>query len=151
MPTLSFYVGILVANLEAVIERFSTVFGLTFAPIGEMRSELHGAVEMDCQIRATYSKEGPPYIELIEGHGDGLFSLRRGEGVHHLGFWSTDHRSYEASGPGRSLPVSVTVNVAPGEPTMWLTDPADLHGTRVEFVDERQRPMLEAWIRGTTP
>ncbi|MGH7859133.1 MAG: hypothetical protein ACREQY_17540, partial [Candidatus Binatia bacterium] len=124
------------------------VFGLRFAPIGEMRSELHGAEEVECTIRATYSKEGPPCIELIEARGDGLFSLRRGEGVHHLGVWAGDYRSYEAGEPGKCLPVSVTVNVAPGEPTMWLSDPADLHGTRIEFVDERQRPTLEAWIRG---
>ncbi|MGH7897958.1 MAG: hypothetical protein ACREQQ_08390 [Candidatus Binatia bacterium] len=82
MATLPFHVGILVANLDEAIERFSLAFGLTFAPIGEMRSELHGAFETACVVRATYSREGPPYIELIEGQGDGLFSLARGEGVH---------------------------------------------------------------------
>jgi catechol 2,3-dioxygenase-like lactoylglutathione lyase family enzyme len=143
-----FHVGILVADLEAAVERFSKVFGLEFADIGDMPVSLHGAEEGDVTLRATYSRQGPPHIELVEAHGDGIFSAKHGDGVHHIGVWSPEFSAYD---PGRCLPVSVRVNMMPGDPSMWLSDPADLHGTRIEYVDERGRAQLEAWIKGTPP
>jgi catechol 2,3-dioxygenase-like lactoylglutathione lyase family enzyme len=143
-----FHVGILVADIDAAIDRFSKVFGLTFTDVGGMPVTLHGSEQSEVTMRAAYSREGPPHIELVEGQGDGIFSLRHGEGVHHIGVWSPEFSAYD---PGRCLPVSLRVNMMPGDPSMWLSDPTDLHGTRIEFVDERGRDQLEAWIKGSPP
>jgi hypothetical protein len=143
-----YHVGILVADVERAMHRFSQKLGVTFCDPNPMHVTLAGSEERECDMYATYSKEGPPYIELVQGHGDGLFSLRNGEGLHHLGIWSPDWAMYSSRGPERCLPVAVTVNMMPGDPNMWLSDPSDLCGTRIEYVDDVQRPVLESWIGG---
>ena len=83
-----FHVGILVADLDAAIRRFSQVLGLRFGPVSDTQTPVDSGTITVEHIRPTYSVDGPPYTELIEGSGDGLFSLQNGEGLHHLGIWS---------------------------------------------------------------
>jgi catechol 2,3-dioxygenase-like lactoylglutathione lyase family enzyme len=146
-----FHVGILVADLDAAVDRFSEALGLTFAPVMDGPVELRGdGGELRLTMRATYSVEGPPHIELIQGQTDGIFSLAGGERLHHLGRWSPSRD--ELADAHVCLPTLYSVHQVPGQPPgMWLTDPAELHGVIVEFVDENSRPILEAWISGEPP
>jgi catechol 2,3-dioxygenase-like lactoylglutathione lyase family enzyme len=148
-----YHVGILVRDLDVAIADFADALGLTFAPIQAMESVMSGAMEGTHVIRATYSTEGPMYVELVEGSDApdaGMFSLKHGEGLHHLGVWSSDYTAYNAR--PTCLPVVTGVHLAPGaDPTMWLNDPAGFHGVRVEFVDEAMRPALQAWVSGGSP
>ena len=146
-----FHVGILVADLDAAIERFSEALGLTFAPVMDGPVQLRGDDgETDMTMRATYSTQGPPHVELIQAQGDGIFSLAGGERIHHLGRWSPSLD--EGSNAHVCLPTMYSVHQVPGQPPgMWLTDPADLHGVLLELVDEHSRPVLDAWIAGHPP
>lgn len=146
---LYYHVGILVRDFDAAVDKFSRIFGVTFA------EPMVGAVQMeddqgsfDVAVRATYSREGPPFLEIMEGYdGEGLFSLDQGEGVHHLGVWTPSWDEYGTREPHRCLPICQRVHMGPGpEPTMWLTDPADLHGVRVEYVAEMMKPVLAEWV-----
>jgi Glyoxalase/Bleomycin resistance protein/Dioxygenase superfamily len=148
-----YHVGILVADLDEAMERFSQKLGLTFAPVNDMEIDAeddNGSFKQ--KMKATYSVQGPPHIELLEATGDGIFSLKNGEGVHHLGLWCPVWNEYHEQGEHRCLPVAMKINLIPGaDPTMWLSNPADLHGTRLEFVSEPMKPGLEAWINGNPP
>ncbi len=142
-----FHVGVLVADLDKAIERFSSALGLTFSEPSRQATTVLDPEPHEESTAAVYSIDGPPYIELIEGHGDGVFSLERGEGVHHLGLWSPPFEDYPDSRTGRELPPSLRICLFPGAPTMWLTNPADLHGVRLELVDENLREGLEASLK----
>ena len=145
-----FHVGILVADIDAAIARFSDTLGLAFAPVMDAPVQLRGADEtVDLTMKATYSREGPPHIELIQGqHEDGIFSLSGGERIHHLGCWAPSLDAGEAV----CLPTLYAVHQVPGQPPgMLLTDPAALHGVVMEFLDEAGRPVLESWIAGSPP
>jgi hypothetical protein len=147
-----FHVGILVADLHEAIERFSQKLGLSFCEPSQMTVTLEhgpaheGATRAECELRATYSRQGPPYIELIQGEGDGLFSLAHGEGMHHLGLWAPGWDEFGRLEPSRCLAVATQVHQVPGGPQMWVSDPVDLCGTRIEYVDSTMQPVLEAWI-----
>ena len=144
-----YHVGILVADFDAAVEKFSSIFGITFAPPMDAPVTMQGVDgPFDVHVKATYSLEGPPFIEIMEGTpGDGIFGLDQGEGVHHLGVWTPSWDEYGNREPHRCLPVCQRVHMIPGaDPTMWLTDPADLFGVRVEFVDQAMKPMLGEWI-----
>src|SRR6267142_5989749 len=144
-----FHVGILVADLEGAIKRFSDVFGIKFGPVQEMIVNAHGGVEGKVKMKVAYSTQGPFYIELIEGsYGDSLFSLKNGEGVHHLGVWSEDFPSYQERETGNKLPAATKLNYMPGDPQHWFSNPADLCGTRIEFIGNKMRRGIEAWIQG---
>jgi hypothetical protein len=144
-----FHLGILVADLEGAIKKFSNVFGITFGPIQEMIVNAHGGVEGKIKMKVAYSTEGPLYIELIEGNDkNSLFSLKNGEGVHHLGVWCEDFPSYQERETRKKLPAATKLNYMPGDPQHWFSNPADLCGTRIEFIGDKMRRGIEAWIQG---
>jgi catechol 2,3-dioxygenase-like lactoylglutathione lyase family enzyme len=141
-----FHVGILVADIAVAIERFSEALGMRFTEPTEQITTVHDPEPTECRVRAAYSINEPPYLELIEAQGDGVLSLRRGEGLHHIGFWAPDFDTYERSETGLTLPAGPRFCLAAGAPTMWLTDPGDLHGVRLEWVNSALRPGLEAGL-----
>jgi hypothetical protein len=42
------------------------------------------------RLRLVYSRQGPPYVELIEAVDGSPWPSRRGEPFHHLGVWAED-------------------------------------------------------------
>ncbi|MGB8386762.1 hypothetical protein [Mycobacterium sp.] len=112
----------------------------------EQITTLYDPEPTECRVRAAYSISEPPYLELVEAQGDGVLSLRHGEGLHHLGYWAPEYDAYRTSDIGVKLPAGPRFCLAAGAPTMWLTDPRDLHGVRVELVNSALRPGLEAGL-----
>ena len=138
-----FHVGVLVADLDAAIERFSALLGLRFGPVSDTQTPVQGATEVTEHVLATYSLDGPPYIELIQGGGDGLFSLRNGEGLHHLGvWWPGTFDDYNGRPVGHGLSSEHRICSASSEPNIWLTAPKLLHGVRLEFLDPTMRDQI---------
>ncbi|WP_165824853.1 VOC family protein [Mycolicibacter senuensis] len=141
-----FHVGILVADITVAIDRFSDVLGVRFTEPAEQITTLHDPDPIECRVRASYSLGEPPYLELVEAQGDGVLSLRHGEGLHHLGYWAPDFETYRDSDAGVKLPAGPRFCLAAGAPTMWLTDPRNLHGVRLELVNSALRDGLEAGL-----
>lgn len=141
-----FHVGILVADIAAAIDKFSDTFGIGFTEPVEQHLTLHDPEPMECRIRAVYSLTDPPYLELVEAQADGVLSLKHGEGLHHIGFWAPDFDTYQGSEIGAKLPAGPRFCLASESPTMWLTNPADLHGVRLEWLKEALRPGFEAGL-----
>jgi catechol 2,3-dioxygenase-like lactoylglutathione lyase family enzyme len=138
-----FHVGILVADLEAAIERFSRVLGVRFGPVSDTQTPVQGETNTVERIRATYSVDGPPFFELIEGSGNGLFSLQNGEGLHHLGiWWPSDFEKYNERTVGKELSSQQRICTVSAAPSIWLTAPERLHGVRLEFLDPSMRDQI---------
>ncbi|WP_170297160.1 VOC family protein [Georgenia thermotolerans] len=88
-PALIDHIAFLVPDLEEAILWWSAATGCTFSPIARYRTsrwsdrsdpELH-----DHDARISFSKEGPPRIELMEVTGEGALGAAE-IGPHHLGF-----------------------------------------------------------------
>lgn len=84
------HVGIAVRDLEASVEFYTTMFGLTVA--GRETNDAQGVREA-----MLYVAEGPAgssYVQLLEPLGPdtpvGKFLEARGEGVHHIGYGVVD-------------------------------------------------------------
>jgi catechol 2,3-dioxygenase-like lactoylglutathione lyase family enzyme len=145
---LYFHVGILVEDLEVAMTRFSAVLGFTFNdPITAEFGCLADPEPHEAFVRCTYSREGPPYIELLEANGDGLFSMAHGEGVHHLGFWEPDLEARCATLASLEVGPQGRVVSPEGATFAYFNRPADLHGTRFEFLADSSRADTEHWIR----
>jgi hypothetical protein len=137
-----FHVCILVADIEDAVERFSAAFDMTFAPILTSDMEFHGASNERYALRWVFSRQGPPYIELIEGQGDGLFSLAAGERLHHIGRWAPSDQ-IDALKTRFGAAVTVTRPGFAGT-GLWFADPALFYGIWIELVDEGFRPVLDS-------
>jgi catechol 2,3-dioxygenase-like lactoylglutathione lyase family enzyme len=145
-----FHVGILVHDLGEAIDRYADVLGITFVDPAVARAELQEPWrEETIDLRVAYSNQGPPYIELLEAQGDGLYSIHQGEGMHHLGVWESDCEGRLEELTTRKGMRTEAVQFTP-ERTIIVAYfyPGHLHGTRLEIVDEGRRPMMEDWITG---
>jgi catechol 2,3-dioxygenase-like lactoylglutathione lyase family enzyme len=146
-PPLVHHIGILVADLEAAIARWTEVTGYEFSPIARYKTPCY-ADQSDPEphphdARISFSMQGTPYIELMEFHGEGTHAPAQGEGFHHLGFLDypdTMGRLDEVHAlgmrdDGRSID-------ADGKVILWFTDKRDLNNIRLEYVSTDIQPTV---------
>jgi len=144
-------VGVLVADIKAARDRFASVTGLTFTEPETRRfanfDDSRGPRPLE--LTMCYSLEGPPYLELVQWdpHG-GVFGSEHGEGLHHIGFHNDDVAAH-LDGLGRNR-VAIESRRFGNRRTdvlrAFITDPASLHGVRLEMVDDQGRIALEEWL-----
>jgi len=145
-PEVYFHIGVLVENLDAAMERFSRVLDMSFNdPITATFDRLEDPDPGESFVRCTYSREGPPHIELLEANGNGLWSLENGEGFHHLGFWEPDTVGRCSLLEAESLKIGAKVVQSNGRIMTVFNDPADLFGIRLEFLHDSSRSLMEQW------
>jgi catechol 2,3-dioxygenase-like lactoylglutathione lyase family enzyme len=143
------HVGLLVADVDAAIAKFSRLLGVRFlAPIVLPSQLIWHGVRLEHDLRISVSTE-PPYIELMEGHDSGYFSLERGEGFHHLGLWAPEYGSPGWIDRFGEFRIEATIPFESGATTAFIS-PEACHGVRVELQDPRLMPGFHAWIAGAS-
>lgn len=147
VPRLIDHIGILVENLEESIVNWSKVTGYTFGPIGRYRTALwrdHSDTEPHPHdARIAFSQEGPPYVELMEFHGEGTHSRHEGEGFHHFGFLEypdVEGRMSELAQIG--VRHDGEALDGDGRVILWFTEKRDLDGVRLEYVSTSPQPVV---------
>ena len=82
------HVGIACQSLEAAIEKYTSVFGLSVT--SQEVNEEQGVREAMLVVSPGSAAPFPSYIQLLEPLSDnspvGKFLARRGEGLHHVGY-----------------------------------------------------------------
>jgi Glyoxalase/Bleomycin resistance protein/Dioxygenase superfamily len=139
------HIGILVPNLEDAIERWSAATGYTFSPIARYRTDNyadHTGPEHFHDARISFSKEGPPRIELMEVTGEGTHGPTE-LGIHHLGFTGTpDCLGRKAELAALGIGDNGTAYTDDGQILLWFTEKAALDGIRLEFVSPLPGPTV---------
>jgi hypothetical protein len=123
-----FHVGIVVADLEAAMRELTNAVGLTWR---EPSRSQYGAWD----IEVSYSVEGPPYLELIRGCGDGPWTLAGAPRIDHIG-WATSNVVEESE---RLIGIGVDVDfdpssVSPNRSGVFCYHRAPASGVRIELV-----------------
>ena len=142
------HVGILVADIEDAIERFSAALGVTFgspatARVPDLREEPPGKTT---DVRVAMSDAGPPYYELIEQAGTGIFGPGQPEGVHHIGVWHPDNEEQERVLAAAGIGVEARSYLFGGCLQALFSRGTDLCGVRFEFTNEQNRARIEQFI-----
>lgn len=137
-----FHVGVLVYDIDEALKRFCEVLSLDFTP-----PQRRGPLTNGDTVRAAYSLQGPPYLELIEAiPRDGIFATSQGEGIHHIGLWDDDMGGRCEFLASQALAPAPLMNSRGGVPLLIMTDPDALHGVRLEYTDGRNREQfLDRW------
>jgi methylmalonyl-CoA/ethylmalonyl-CoA epimerase len=142
------HVGIACRSLEAAVERYVSVFGLTVA--SEETNVEQGVREV---MLATDS--GGSYVQLLEpltaDTPVGRFIARRGEGIHHIGYAVADVTAALADigGNGVRLLDSRPRHGSMGASIAFL-HPADLGGVLTELVQPFAPPDVLWGARNVT-
>jgi methylmalonyl-CoA/ethylmalonyl-CoA epimerase len=126
------HVGVACVSLEAAIERYTSVFGLSV--VSRETNEEQGVREA---MMAT--AEGSSYVQLLEPLGPdtpvGKFLARRGEGIHHVGYAVPDVTAALETIGGRGVRL---IDKRPRHGSMGASiaflHPADLGGVLTELV-----------------
>jgi methylmalonyl-CoA/ethylmalonyl-CoA epimerase len=135
------HVGIACRSLEAAIERYTSVFGLSV--VSREVNEAQGVREAMLAVSAAPLGS---YVQLLEPLADdtpvGKFLARRGEGIHHVGYAVANVTQalaeIEAGGLVRLID-SRPRHGSMGASIAFL-HPADLGGVLTELVQPRPEP-----------
>jgi hypothetical protein len=95
----------------------------------------------------TYSTEGPPYVEIIERGGHGIFGSEQPLGFHHAGYWEADPEGRAAALIRDGFRIESTVCTVSGSLLAFFALPPTVAGVRLEFVSSAYREKLEKWFR----
>ena len=140
-----FHIGIVVKDLAAAIERYSQVLGVTFVePATFHVPEFADPDPHPCDVVATYTSEGPPYYELIEASGDGLFSERNADQILYAGVWEPDVPARIESLKANGVGIDAVLKDSDGQPFVVISSAEGL-GIRIEWVGTTARPLIERW------
>ncbi|NET34248.1 MAG: VOC family protein [Cyanothece sp. SIO1E1] len=142
-----FHVGIIVKDLEQGMRDYSQLMGLTWTtpnifeiPILEdPKPHAH-------ELLAVFSREGPPYYELIQASGAGIFSVKYCDCIHYVGIYDADIPARIAAFRTANHSIDATLKNSAGEPFGLVTAPGSL-GIRLEYVDLSARPAIEEWVQ----
>ncbi len=136
-----------VPDIEEAMRGFEETLGLSFARLTEMST----IVEVDGEpvaipLLVTYSVEGPPHLELIEGPAGTVWEPAAG--IHHVGVWSEDLAGDVDELAAAGLAVELSGASRSGRTPHGFTYHRSPSGYRVELVDAASKPMFETWFAG---
>ena len=124
-------VGLVVQNIEEAQEELTRALGVEWCEIAELSNEW--------DYRLVLSRQGPPYIELLEGPPGSPWDATQGSRMDHFAIWTDDvaaeRRRLEAAG----LPVDWD-GQALGRPVNYHSAPQC--GIRIETVDSSMKANL---------
>lgn len=109
-----FHVGIVVPDVRAAMEKYSEALGFSFCE--PWASTMDVAVDghaREVRLAATYSTQGPPYLELVEELSGGVWAPDA-LGLDHVGLWTDDLAGTVRRLESAGLPARVRHR--PGEP-----------------------------------
>jgi catechol 2,3-dioxygenase-like lactoylglutathione lyase family enzyme len=141
-----YHVGVVVPDVRAAMAQYSAALGFTWSRIGDSRLDvLVDGRRQEARIAATYSLEGPPYLELVEELSGGVWATQA-LGLQHVGFWVDDLEGAVTRFDDAGLPGRVRHLPAEGQPPLFSYHDGGA-GLWWELVSTAFRPRLEARLR----
>lgn len=143
-----FHVGLLCKDIDRTAEEFGEKFGVAFhePSIFEIPHVRDGSAR-SATVRACFSKIGPPYIELFQGDGQGIYHVEHDSELHHLGLWVPNCAAALARAEQQQMAPDAVIVDSDDNPQFWFTDPKDTLGVRFEMIDTGDRDNMEVFLR----
>lgn len=143
-----FHIGVIVPDLIKAIEDFSRILGITFTnPEYFHISRLEDPEPHSHDPYVAFSREGPPYYELIEASGDGIFSAKHQGTILYLGVWEKDMAARLKALEKEGIGIDAWFRNKEGSvPFTVITSPQGTLGIRMEYVDQSVRSTIEKWV-----
>lgn len=144
-----FHIGIIVPDLKKAIADFSRILGITFTnPEYFHINRLEDPEPHSHDSYVAFSQEGPPYYELIEASGDGIFSSKHQGKILYLGMWEKDMAARVKALEKEGIEIDAWFrNEEGGVPFCVITSPQGPLGIRLEYVDQGVQSTIEQWVK----
>jgi predicted enzyme related to lactoylglutathione lyase len=133
-PNRFWQVGVLVSDIDAAMEQMSAALGLTW---GAVKTDS----TFDSEMKVVFSRQGPPFFELIQGAPGSQWDVTNGSKLDHLAYWVADVEAERerlvalgaevvVDGPAKGLPLNYHL--------------IDAAGFRIEVFDESFKDRIRA-------
>jgi lactoylglutathione lyase len=144
-----YHVGYVVQDLEAAMKEFGGLMTSEWALVARRVSATWDpkSGRRDVPIGVTYSRTGPPHVELVEGVAGSLWEPSERPRLHHVGVWAGDMIAESAALTTQGYPVVGHGLDADGQTARFVYHDVG-HGPLLELVDAAARDAWEAWVRG---
>jgi len=144
-----YHIGVTVSSIDRALDELGAQMGFTWTDVRTLNARVRmGSRIVEGSARVAFSREGPPWFEVIEGPPDTIWAPEQGIGLHHVGLYVDDLPGEIA----RLERLGMSIETASIDAEGNLRNFAYLNGfagMRVELVDVRLKPTLEGWILGT--
>jgi len=147
-PSRIYHIGIVVQNLDQAMDELGTAMGYTWSSIRTMNANLLAPVgKTSVSLRIVFTRQGPPWLEFIEGPKESTWSAEGGNALHHLGFYvdDLDGERQRLESLGMAFEIG---GLGPDGRLSGFAYHRNPQGGRVELVDSRLKDGLERWIGG---
>jgi hypothetical protein len=144
--TVPSHIGIVVPDLDTACVDLTATLGVSWAPVAEQRVVARaGDIVIDALVSLTWSREGPPHLELLHAAPGTPWAAEGTRVFHHLGYWTDDVRAAVERLEHAGLVVELSGVGPAGE------CPADFAyltggGLRVEVLDAGRKARLDRWF-----
>ncbi len=139
-----FHMAMAVPDVEAAMGALGQALLLDWTDVREIDMEITtSSGTYTTPIRAVYSKQGPPYLELLSGQPGSFFSTADGPRLHHAGLIVED---WEAE-VERLQSLGMTLHgTTSGSVAFFTTE----FGLNLEVMGQRIRGVLDGWLSPAT-
>jgi len=145
-PTRIYHIGVVVQDLDRAMDELGTSLGYEWTSVRAMNTELLvPAGSKPVSLRLAFTRQGPPWLEFIEGPADSVWSAAGGNALHHVAFWVDDLEGERRHLESQGMAFEVGGMSADGQLSGFAYH-LNPHGGRVELVDVRLKDGLERWL-----
>jgi hypothetical protein len=148
-----FHIALICRNVERLSAEFLEKLGVVFhEPQTFVVPVVDDGQRRSVKVRACFSELGPPYIELLEGDGQGLYRLEHEVEFHHVGLWVPNCADALSRAQEQGMTPEATLADSSEQLLFWFTNPRQTCGLRFEMIDDDNRGNFETFLRtGTYP
>lgn len=148
MPPSFFHIGMVVADLDKAVARYSDVLGIEFTePHVFDVPRLEDPYPHPFKLTAVFSRTEPPYYELIQAEGEGIVSPAQVGKILYYGCWETDMDRRLEQLRAQDVGVDALFRPGPGRTPFAIITAPDLLGARIEYVGIEDVGPIEEWVR----
>jgi len=144
-----YHTGIIVEDIEAAARKLSVDMNLQFAPVRAFDPLPFWTPQQGLQeivVQATYSRQGPQHLELVQGPKGGFYDPALSPDSRHIGVWVDDLPAEADKLLAKGWRV-LAANAAPCDGygiLAYLMPP--IEGIVVELVSTELQPVFNEWL-----
>ena len=138
-----------VVDIDQAMQELGEAFELEWLAVQNQTMTVRSpdGVVTKTDLLFTYSQQGPPYLELLQGEPGSIWGPERA-GLHHVGVWSEDLVADVTALEGQGMPMELTLASRDLVTPVGFAYHRSPQGMRVELVSTEARPMFDRWLAG---
>ncbi len=144
-----YHIGIVVRNHEEAIEHYANLLDVKFTePTDTVLCIENPATQQseNLKVVAAYSRSRPPYLELIQAGGNGIFSEKNAGHILYFGIWESDLEGRVKKLTEQGIGIEALIRPACDKPATAVITAPDKMGVRMEYLSTSLRLATEAWV-----